>query len=160
MEPMRERLGARTQPCNCGEKRRIKGGGVWLWSLVFRSFGISRVLSRSVVASLFGWWNWFGKHSYSIWNLVSLCLMWCIWREQNWQTFEDMESSTDQLFASFNGSHFDWSRAWGLTSSESLPLFLISLLCNQFFFFFFVCNIWSALCSFRNIHLSYLSKKR
>ena len=159
MEPMRERLGARTQPCNCGEKRRIKGGGVWLQSLVFRSFGISRVLSRSVVASLFGWWNWFGKHSYSIWNLVSLRLMWCIWREQNWQTFEDMESSTGQLFASFNGSHFDWSRAWGLTSSESLPLFLSSLLCNQFFFFF-VCNIWSALCSFRNIHLSYLSKKR
>ena len=25
MEPMRERLGARTLPCDCEEKRRIKG---------------------------------------------------------------------------------------------------------------------------------------
>ena len=25
MEPRRGRLGARTLPCNCGEKRRIKG---------------------------------------------------------------------------------------------------------------------------------------
>ena len=28
MEPRRERLGARTLPCDCGEKRRIKG--VWM----------------------------------------------------------------------------------------------------------------------------------
>ena len=46
-----------------------------LWSLVFRSFGISWVLPRSVVDTLFGWWNWFGKHSSSIWNLAPLYLM-------------------------------------------------------------------------------------
>ena len=28
MEPRRERLGARTLPCDCGEKRRIKS--VWM----------------------------------------------------------------------------------------------------------------------------------
>ena len=55
-----------------------------LWSLVFRSFGISWVLPRLVADTLFGWWNWFGKHSSSIWNLAPLCLMWCIWRERNW----------------------------------------------------------------------------
>ena len=50
-----------------------------------------------------------------------------------------MESSDDQLLASFSGSLFDQSRAWGLTSSDSLPLFLSSLLCNQYPFlsFFF-----------------------
>ena len=42
---------------------------------------------------------------------------------------EDMESSDDQLLAFFSGSLFDWSRAWGLTSSDSLPIFLSSLLC-------------------------------
>ena len=52
-----------------------------LWSLVFRSFGISWVLPRSVAVTLFGWWNWLGKHSSSIWNLAPLCLTWCIWRE-------------------------------------------------------------------------------
>ena len=49
-----------------------------LWSLVFRSFGISWVLPRSVADTLFGWWNWLGKHSSSVWNLAPLCLMWCL----------------------------------------------------------------------------------
>ena len=96
---------------------------------MFRSFGIFWVLPRSVADTLFGWWNWPGKHMSSIWNLAPLCLMWCLWREQNRRTFEDMESSDDQLLASFSSSLFDWSRAWRLTSSDSLPLFLSSLLC-------------------------------
>ena len=49
-----------------------------LWSLVFRSFGIFWVLPRSVADTLFGWWNWPGKHVSSIWNLAPLCLMWCL----------------------------------------------------------------------------------
>ena len=101
-----------------------------LWSLVFRSFGISWVLPRSVADTLFDWWNWFGKHSSSIWNLAPLCLMWCIGRERNWRTFEDRDKSDDQLLAYFNGSLFDWSRAWGLTFRDSIPMFLSSLLCN------------------------------
>ena len=98
--------------------------------LVFRSFGIFWVLPRSVADTLFGRWNWPGKHVSSIWNIAPLCLMWCLWRERNMRTFEDMESSDDQLLASFSGSLFDWFRAWGLTSSDSLPLFLSSLLYN------------------------------
>ena len=86
------------------------GKAYWLWSLVFRSFGIFWVLPRSVADTLFGWWNWPGKHMSSIWNLAPLCLMWCLWRERNRRTFEDMESSDDQLLASFSGSLFDWSR--------------------------------------------------
>ena len=101
-----------------------------LWSLVFRSFGFSWVLPRSVADTLFGWWNWPGKHLSSIWNLAPLCLMWCLWRERNRRTFEDMDSSDDQLLASFNGTLFDWSRAWRLTSSDFLPMFLSSLLCT------------------------------
>ena len=83
------------------------GKAYWLWSLVLRSSGIFWVLPRSVADTLFGWWNWLGKHVSSIWNLVPLCLMWCLWREQNRRTFEDMESSNDQLLASFSGSLFD-----------------------------------------------------
>ena len=106
------------------------GKAYWLWSLVFRSFGFSWVLPRLVADTLFGWWNWPGKHSSSIWNLASLCLMWCLWKERNRRTYEDMESSDDQLLASFNGTLFDWSRAWRITSSDSLPMFLSSLLCT------------------------------
>ena len=72
-----------------------------------------------------------GTHSSHIWNLVSLCLMWCIWREHNRKTFEDLDRFDDQLLALFSSSFFYWTRARGLTSSDSLPLFLSSLLlCN------------------------------
>ena len=37
-----------------------------LWCFVFRSFGISWVLPKSVKDLLFGWWNWMGKHSLDI----------------------------------------------------------------------------------------------
>ena len=98
-----------------------------LWCFVFRIFGISWVPSCKVSDFLFSWWNWLGKHSSYIWNLVPLCLMWCIWKERNRRTFEDLDRSKDQLLALFFGSLFDWARAWGLTSSDSLPLFLSSL---------------------------------
>ena len=124
-----------------------------LQSLVFRSFGLFWVLLRSVADTLFGWWNWLEKHLSSIWNLAPLCLMWGLWRERNRRTFEDMENSDDQLLASFSGSLFDWSRAWGLTSSDSLPMFLNSLLYTQYLFlssslhsFFSLCIFLSALC--------------
>ena len=57
-----------------------------LWSLVFKSFGISWVLPRMVPNMLCDWWNWLGKHSSNIWNLVPLCLLWCLWKERNRQT--------------------------------------------------------------------------
>ena len=82
------------------------GKAYQLWSLVFRSFGISWVLPRLVVDTLFGWWDWLWKHSSSIWNLAPLCVMWCLWRERNWRTFEDIDSSDDQLLASFSDSPF------------------------------------------------------
>ena len=61
------------------------GKAYWLWSLVFRSFGIFWVLSRSVADTLFGWWNWPGKHVSSIWTIAPLCLMWCLclWTERD-----------------------------------------------------------------------------
>ena len=104
------------------------GKAYQLWCFVFRIFGISWVPSCTVRDFLFSWRDWLGKHSSYIWNLVPLCLMWCIWRERNWWTFEDLNRSKDQLLALFSGSLFDWARAWGLTSSDSISLFLSSLL--------------------------------
>ena len=96
----------------------------WLWCSVFRSFGISWVLLGLVADLLFDLWNWLRKYSSNIWNLVPLCLMRCIWKQCCWQAFEDIDRSDDQLLASFSGTLFDWSKAWGLTSSDSIPLFL------------------------------------
>lgn len=63
-----------------------------------------------------------------IWHLEFNCLMWFIWRERNNHTFKDVESLGDQLLASFVYTLFDWSQAWELTSSDSLPMFIDSLL--------------------------------
>uniref|UniRef100_A0A7N2L696 Reverse transcriptase zinc-binding domain-containing protein n=1 Tax=Quercus lobata TaxID=97700 RepID=A0A7N2L696_QUELO len=112
-------LGANTPPIDVGDWMRwkLKPSG---------DFDI-----RSIPDLLFGWWNWLGKHSSQIWNLVLLCIFWCIWKERNRRTFEDLDSSGDQMLASFSGTLFDWSRAWRLTTSDSLPSFLSSLsLCN------------------------------
>jgi hypothetical protein len=63
-----------------------------LWNFVFRSFGIQWVLPGWVVDFLFGWQNWFRKHSSDVWNLVHLCLMWTVWQERNWCTSNNLES--------------------------------------------------------------------
>ena len=74
---------------------------------------------------------WLGKHLSQIWYLALLCILWCIWKERNRRTFEDLDSSGDQMLTSFSGTLFDWSQVWGLTSSDSLPSFICSLLfCN------------------------------
>ena len=107
-----------------------------LWCFVFRSFGISWVPSCTVSNFLFSLWKWLGKNASYIWNLVPLCLIWCIWKEHNRRTFEDLNRSENQMLALFSGSLFDWARVWGLTSSDSLPLFLSSLS----LFFVFCCS--------------------
>ena len=54
-----------------------------------------------------------------------------------WLEELDENSSGDQLLASFSGFWFDCSRAWRLTSCDSIPLFISSLLfCNLVSVFF------------------------
>ena len=47
--------------------------------------------------SLFGWRNWFGKYASDVWNLLPACLILLLWKEWNAQSFEEAESSLDQL---------------------------------------------------------------
>ena len=98
-----------------------------LWHCVFRSFGVAWVLPDRITALLFGCWNWFGKHSSQVWNLVPHCLMWTLWWERNCRTFENIDHSVGRIIENFFGSLFDWARVWGLTSSSSVGDFLESL---------------------------------
>jgi hypothetical protein len=68
-----------------------------------------------------------GRHSFDIWNIVPLCLMWVEWRERNSHTLEDKEKSESQLLDGLATSLFEWSRVWGFTFSISV-LDFISLL--------------------------------
>ena len=98
-----------------------------LWSFIFRCVGINWVLPFRVSDLLFSWWNWFGKRSSGVWNLIPSCLMWTIWRERNNRIFKDKETSLARITEFFYGSLFDWSRAWGLSCSPSVGDFLASL---------------------------------
>ena len=90
-----------------------------LWCFVFSILWESVGFTKNGTWSSFGCWNWLGKHLSDIWNLVLLWLMWCtVYMEgANRWMFEAVDSSDDQLLASFNGSLFDWSQLTGLETN-------------------------------------------
>ena len=79
-----------------------------------------------------------GKNN--ILNFILLCLIWCIWRKQNSRTFEDVESSDNQLLASFVGNfliglRFGDSHLVNLSQCLQIHFsFVYSCLCFSFFF--------------------------
>jgi hypothetical protein len=98
-----------------------------LWNYVFQSFGLQWVFPNRLVDLLFGWWNLLGKHTSEIWNLIPPCLLWTVWRERNCRIFEDTEKSPSQLLDCFASLLFEWSRAWGFTTSTTIVQFISSL---------------------------------
>jgi hypothetical protein len=98
-----------------------------LWSFVFRAFHIHWSLPNRVLELLGGWRNWFGRHQSNIWNLIPHCLMWTVWRERNSRTFDDKRKSADQLLGSFAETLFEWSRAWGFTTTITVHDFVAGL---------------------------------
>ena len=62
-----------------------------LWSSALWIFGIHWVLPYTMPTLLFGWINWFRKHSSDVWNLMPACLMWLVWKERDSCMFEKDE---------------------------------------------------------------------
>ena len=98
-----------------------------LWSEVFLIFGIQWVMTKTVASLLLSWWNWLGKHSSNIWNMVPACLMWLIWQARNNHTFEDIVRSIDLLKPILVGTLFKWGKIWGFTQCISISEFLFSI---------------------------------
>ena len=98
-----------------------------LQSWIFQAFGIHWVLSGKVADLLFSWWNGLGRHSSDIWNIVPVCLMWTIWKERNQHTFDDVSRLDSHILEGFILPLFDWSRAWGFSTSTSISEFISSL---------------------------------
>ena len=78
----------------------------WSWSCVLNLLGFrgsyQEQFQECFLVDGIGW----GSR-----NLVLLCLLWCLWKERNQQTCEDLDSFSDHLLASFSGSLFDFSQA-------------------------------------------------
>ena len=98
-----------------------------LWSFIFQSFNIQRLLSRRVADLLLGGRNWLGKHSSDIWNLVHSCLIWTVWCERDSRTFEDKWSSVDS-FLDYLLVHYLIGLGFWVSLLLKQLLFLIQLL--------------------------------
>ena len=73
-------------------------------------------MQGSVAGLLFFWHQWLGNHTLYIWNLILGCLMWIVWLEQNYHSFEETEKTLEELKVLCKRSLFDWSRCWGFTN--------------------------------------------
>ena len=94
---------------------------------MIQAFGIHWVRPGSAARLLFCWYQWLGKHSSNIWNLILGCLMWIVWLERNRRSFENKEKTLDELKVLCQCSLFELSRCWGFIDSLSLSEFMFSL---------------------------------
>jgi hypothetical protein len=80
-----------------------------LWSVIFQLFGVAWVMPLSVCECSRSWRSQYGNRTaLCIWRMTPLCLMWCLWREQNARTFEDRETSLLDLKKLVLHSLFTW----------------------------------------------------
>ena len=94
-----------------------------LWSMVFGLFGVSWVMSQSVVGIQAYWQGRFGRHQNGyIWLIVPHYLLWCLWKERNSRCFEDNERSILDL--KLFSSELYWI-GWLLSETNHSFLFLI-----------------------------------
>jgi hypothetical protein len=69
--------------------------------------------------------------SATVRKMVPICLFWCLWREINNKSFEDLESTLEEILSSFYLSLYFWTTAyvhpWSFTFADFLARFSVSL---------------------------------
>ena len=88
------------------------------------------MMQQQVKELIEGWYGGLSKHRHSrIWNSVPHCLMWSVWRERNFRTFEGSETLIADLKMQFFRTLFEWMQAMNCFSFASFQDFLNS--CNS-----------------------------
>jgi hypothetical protein len=65
-----------------------------LWISILNLFGVDWVMPIQVSNLLVTYRCWLGcGNIMEVWRVTPLCLMWCLWRDRNAQSFEDIETS-------------------------------------------------------------------
>jgi hypothetical protein len=72
-----------------------------LWNAIFSRFGLSWVTPNSVKDLFACWWPGGNSQSAVFWKMVPLCIMWCLWRERNDRSFENLERTLEELKSFF-----------------------------------------------------------
>jgi len=99
-----------------------------LWSYILTLLGVEWVMPWRVLELLTSWGVSFGYGpTKEVWRLVPLCLMWCIWREQNARYFEDVETSMLELRKLLLSTLYIW-----IAAHHSLNVFSYADVLNLF----------------------------
>jgi hypothetical protein len=69
-----------------------------LWNTIFSRFGMSWVMPRRVIDLLACLWSLGRPMSATVWKMTPICLFWCLWRERNNRSFEDLEKTSEEIF--------------------------------------------------------------
>ena len=59
-----------------------------------------------------------------VWDMIPLCIFWCLWWERNTRSFEGTERSMLELKGIVLRTLMDWSKASGVLSFSSVLDFL------------------------------------
>jgi hypothetical protein len=92
-----------------------------LWNMFFSLFGIPWTMPQGVMDLLSCWNGRLGRsEARNIWKMITHCIMWCLWCEQNARTFNGEETSIPTLKFIILQTMFDWLKATNLTTSSSI----------------------------------------
>jgi hypothetical protein len=95
-----------------------------LWYSLFSRFGLSWVMPRRVIDLLACWWSSGRSRSATVWKMVLTWRFWCLWREKNNRSFEDVVMTSEELLSSFYHTLYLWTTAYVLPLSFSFLDFL------------------------------------
>jgi len=84
-----------------------------------------------VIDLLACWWSSGRPRNAVIWKMTSICLFWCSWRERKNRSFEDLESSLEEILSSFYFTLYFWVTAY-------VHLYLLHLLTFSLAFLFLI----------------------
>jgi hypothetical protein len=91
---------------------------------------MSWVMSGRVIDLFAYWWKSGRPMSAAIWKMVPICIIYCVWKERNLRCFKDLNSSIEDILASFFHTLYLWTMIFLSPLSISYADFLV------FFFFF------------------------
>jgi hypothetical protein len=105
-----------------------------LWSSLFNHFKMSWVTPRRVIDMLACWRSSGRPRSAAVWKIAPICLFWCLWRERNNRSFEDLESTLEEILFSFYLTLYFWTTAYVHPLSFTFADFLSRLFISNLVF--------------------------
>jgi hypothetical protein len=99
-----------------------------LCSTLFSRFGMFWVIPRKVIDLFACWWCSRRPMSVALWKMMPICLFWCLWREKNNRSFEDLERTLEEILSSFYHTLYLWTTTYVYPCHLVLMTFLLAFL--------------------------------